>query len=220
VSDTGAASAGAADAGEVQLVDTPLGPARTTTTRPGGIPAGMLVLGHGAGGQRWTLDVLATRDAAVAAGWTVVLVDQPWRVAGKKLGPAPASLDLAWLPVLEALAPGLSTGPLVVGGRSAGARVACRTAAAVGARAVLALSFPLHPPGKPASSRAHELAMPSAHDIPVHVVQGRTDPFGTPAEVEAVLPPGAVLDVVTGAHSIGGSAAVVAALVVQRLPAG
>jgi predicted alpha/beta-hydrolase family hydrolase len=85
---------------------------------------------------------------------------------------------------------------------------------------VLALSFPLHPPGKPASSRAHELAMPSAHDIPVHVVQGRTDPFGTPAEVEAVLPPGAVLDVVTGAHSIGGSAAVVAALVVQRLPAG
>ncbi len=220
MSDTGGAAAEAADAGEVRLVDTPLGPARTTTTRPDGIPAGSLVLGHGAGGQRWTLDVLAMRDAAVAAGWAVVLVDQPWRVAGRKIGPAPASLDLAWLPVLEALAPGLGAGPLVVGGRSAGARVACRTAAAVGARAVLALSFPLHPPGKPASSRAHELAMPSAHGIPVHVVQGRTDPFGTPAEVEAVLPPGAVLDVVTGAHSIGGSAAAVAALVVRRLPGG
>ena len=206
-------------ADEVRLVDTPLGPARATTTRPTGIPAGALVLGHGAGGLRWTLDVLAVRDAAVAAGWAVVLVDQPWRVALKKLGPAPASLDVAWLPVLAALAPALGPGPLVVGGRSAGARVACRTAAAVGALAVVALSFPLHPPGQPAKSRAAELAMPSAHGIPVHVVQGRTDPFGTPAEVEAVLPPEATLDVVTGAHSIGGSAHRVAALVVQRLPA-
>lgn len=207
-----------ADVGaEVRLVDTALGPARTITTRPDGDRAGSLVLGHGAGGLRWTLDVLAVRAAAVAVGWAVVLVDQPWRVAGKRLGPAPASLDLAWLPVLESLAPGLGTAPLVVGGRSAGARVACRTAAAVGASAVVALSFPLHPPGKPASSRAAELAMPAAHGIPVHVVQGRTDPFGTPAEVEAVLPAGATLDVVTGAHSIGGSAAAVAALVVRRL---
>ena len=187
---TGAEPAGATSDRPAQerLVDTPLGPARATTTRPDGIPAGALVLGHGAGGLRWTLDVLATRDAAVAAGWVVVLVDQPWRVAGKKLGPAPASLDLAWLPVLAALAPELGPGPLVVGGRSAGARVACRTAAAVGAGAVVALSFPLHPPGAPDRSRAPELAMPSAHGIPVHVVQGRTDPFGTPAEVEAVLP--------------------------------
>ena len=205
---------------DVRLVDTPLGPARATTTRPPGIPAGALVLGHGAGGLRWTLDVLATRDAAVAAGWAVVLVDQPWRVAGKKLGPAPASLDLAWLPVLAAVAPDLGPGPLVVGGRSAGARVACRTAAAVGASAVVALSFPLHPPGRPDRSRAPELATPSEHGIPVHVVQGRTDPFGTPDEVQAVLPAGATLDVVTGAHSIGGSARAVAALVVQRLPAG
>ncbi|HET7822330.1 MAG TPA: alpha/beta family hydrolase [Ornithinibacter sp.] len=220
MSDPGEGAAGATEAGEVRLVDTPLGPARATTTRPDGIPAGALVLGHGAGGLRWTLDVLATRDAAVAAGWVVVLVDQPWRVAGKRLGPAPASLDVAWLPLLEALVPDLGPGRLVVGGRSAGARVACRTAAAVGASAVVALSFPLHPPGKPASSRAPELAMPSAHGIPVHVVQGRTDPFGTPAEVEAVLPPGATLDVVTGAHSIGGSAPQVAALVVRRLLGG
>ncbi len=202
----------------VRLVDTPLGPARTTTTRPDGIPAGSLVLGHGAGGLRWTLDVLAVRDAAVAAGWLVVLVDQPWRVAGKRLGPGPPSLDRAWLPVLHSLAPSPGAGPLVVGGRSAGARVACRTAAAAGASAVLALSFPLHPPGRPERSRAAELAAPSAHGIPVHVVQGRTDPFGTPAEVEAVLPAGATLDVVTGAHSIGGSAGAVAALVLQRLP--
>jgi uncharacterized protein len=223
VSDPGEGTPGATEAtgaGEVRLVDTPVGPARATTTRPDGIAAGALVLGHGAGGLRWTLDVLATRDAAVAAGWVVVLVDQPWRVAGKRLGPAPASLDAAWLPLLEALTPDLGPGPLVVGGRSAGARVACRTAAAVRAGAVVALSFPLHPPGKPASSRAPELAMPSVHGIPVHVVQGRTDPFGTPAEVQAVLPPGATLDVVTGAHSIGGSAPAVAALVVQRLLGG
>jgi len=205
---------------EERLVETPLGPARTTVTRPPGTPAGALVLGHGAGGLRWTLDVLATREAAVAAGWVVALVDQPWRVAGLKVGPAPPSLDRAWLPVLEALAPDLGPGPLVVGGRSAGARVACRTAAAVGARAVVALSFPLHLPGKPERSRAAELAAPSGDGIRVHVVQGRTDPFGTPAEVRAVLPPGATLDVVTGGHSIGGSAAAVARLVVQRLVAG
>ncbi|HET6966676.1 MAG TPA: alpha/beta family hydrolase [Ornithinibacter sp.] len=208
------------DLEEARLVDTPLGPARVTTSRPVGVLGGALVLGHGAGGLRWTLDVLATRDAAVAAGWVVVLVDQPWRVAGKKLGPAPASLDRAWLPVLAALAPELGTGPLVVGGRSAGARVACRTAAAVGASAVVALSFPLHPPGRPESSRAAELATPATHGIPVHVVQGRTDPFGSPDEVAAVLPPGATLDVVTGAHSIGGAAQAVAALVVRRLPTG
>lgn len=207
------------DGAEERLVETPLGPARAALTRPHGIPAGALVLGHGAGGLRWTLDVLATREAAVAAGWLVVLVDQPWRVAGSKVGPAPPSLDKAWLPVLAALAPDIGAGPLVVGGRSAGARVACRTAAAVAARAVVALSFPLHPPGRPESSRAPELAMPAADGIPVHVVQGRTDPFGTPAEVEAVLPAGATLDVVTGAHSIGGSAAAVAALVVGHLAA-
>lgn len=215
-----AGEAGPTVSGEVRLVDTPLGPARATTTRPHGVPAGALVLGHGAGGLRWTLDVLATRDAVVAAGWTVVLVDQPWRVAGTKLGPAPPALDRAWLPVLVALARDLGPGPLVVGGRSAGARVACRTAGEAGARAVLALSFPLHPPGRPESSRAAELAAPSTHGIPVHVVQGRTDPFGTPAEVSAVLPVGATLDVVTGAHSIASSARSVATLVVQRLTGG
>ena len=87
-----------------RLVDTPEGPARTTTTDPGSDPVGTLVLGHGAGGLRWTLDVLATRDAAVAAGWQVVLVDQPWRVAERRVGPRPAVLDTAWLPVLADVA--------------------------------------------------------------------------------------------------------------------
>jgi uncharacterized protein len=201
VSDTGIPAAGMGDDGEVRLVDTPLGPARTTTTRPDGIPAGSLVLGHGAGGQRWTLDVLATRDAAVAAGWAVVLVDQPWRVAGKKLGPAPASLDQAWLVVLESLAAGRGTAPLVVGGRSAGARVACRTAAAVRARAVLALSFPLHPPGRPEKSRAGEARLVTDAGRPLVVIQGVRDAFGGPDEVQAALGEGALVRGVRGTHS-------------------
>jgi predicted alpha/beta-hydrolase family hydrolase len=198
-------------------VPTPEGTARTTTTSPTGPAAGTLVLGHGAGGLRWTLDVLAVRDAAVAAGWDVVLVDQPWRVAGRRVGPGPPALDRAWLAVLDSVEGDRDGGRLVVGGRSAGARVACRTAAAVGADAVVALSFPLHPPGRPERSRAEELARPALAGIPVHVVQGRTDPFGGPAEVAAVLPAGATLDPVSGTHSLGGVAAQVAALVLARL---
>jgi predicted alpha/beta-hydrolase family hydrolase len=206
-----------------RLVPTPEGPARTTTSVPAGGAAGavgMLVLGHGAGGLRWTLDVHAVREAAVSAGWVVVLVDQPWRVSGRRVGPAPPSLDRAWLAVLDALRRRRRpAGRLVVGGRSAGARVACRTASAVGADAVVALSFPLHPPGHPERSRAAELARPGATGIPVHVVQGRRDPFGDPAEVTAVLPPGATLDVVPGTHSLGGAATGVAAAVLARLGA-
>jgi predicted alpha/beta-hydrolase family hydrolase len=193
------------------LVETPLGPARLTRTLPEGGTGGRLVLGHGAGGLRWTEDVLAVRDAAAARGWVVDLVDQPWRVAGRRVGPAPAALDAAWLAVLEGAPPGEGSGPLVLGGRSAGARVACRTAAVLGADAVLALSFPLHPPGRPERSRADELARPSVHGIPVHVVQGRADPFGTPAEVRSVLPPGATVAEVPGNHSLGRAATAVAA---------
>lgn len=200
-----------------RLVPTPHGPARTTTTAPDGPPAGTLVLGHGAGGLRWTLDVQAVRDVMLGAGWRVVLVDQPWRVAGKRLGPRPPALDEAWLPVLEDVRTDHVDGPLVTGGRSAGARVACRTAVAVRADAVLCLSFPLHLPGKPERSRVDELAEPAAAGIPVHVVQGTTDAFGTPAEVGAVLPPGATLDVVPGAHSLGRSADRVASIVRERL---
>ena len=200
-----------------RLVPTCEGPARVTTTTPTGAGVGTLVLGHGAGGLRWTDDVLRVRDAALDGGWVVVLVDQPWRVALRRVGPAPASLDRAWSSVVEALrARGLRE-PLVLGGRSAGARVACRTSVALRADAVLALSFPLHPPGKPERSRADELAVPPASGIRLHVVQGRTDPFGGPQEVRAVLPGGATLDEVPGPHSLEKAAAAVAAHVRARL---
>ena len=200
-----------------RLVDTPAGTARASTTAPSGAPRGVLVLGHGAGGLRWTGDVLAVRDAAVAAGWRVVLVDQPWRLLGRRVGPGAAALDPAWRAVLADLADLPRPGPLVVGGRSAGARVACRTAGGTGASAVLALSFPLHPPGRPAASRAAELAAPGGLGLPVHVVQGRADPFGSPEEVRTALPAGGTVTEVDGPHSLERSAAAVAAAAVAWL---
>ena len=148
--------------------------------------AGLLVLGHGAGGGVDAPDLLAARDAALACGWGVVRVQQPWRVAGKRVAAPPPRLDEAWLAACADL-----EGPLVVGGRSAGARVACRTADALGAVAVLALAFPLHPPGRPDRSRLPELRLPSA---PRLVVQGARDAFGVP-EPE----PGVQVRVVPGA---------------------
>lgn len=134
----------------------------------------LLVLGHGAGGGIEALDLLAARDAALALGWRVALVEQPWRVRGRRVAEAPARLDVAWLDVLATL----RGRPLVVGGRSAGARVACRTAAKVGADAVLCLAFPLHPPGRPDRSRLPELEQVPT---PVLVVQGDRDAFGMPS---------------------------------------
>ncbi|MGY1652427.1 alpha/beta hydrolase family protein [Geodermatophilus sp. SYSU D01119] len=184
------------------LVDTPLGPAAVRADGPA--PArGTLVLGHGAGGAADGPDLLAVAAAAAGAGWRVLRVDQPWRVAGKRIAPAPPRLDLAWTAVLGALrAGGALTGPLVFGGRSAGARVACRTAAALGADAVLALAFPLHPPGRPERSRADELR---SAGVPLAVVQGETDAFGRPAEVGAALEgvPASSVHAVPGDHSLG-----------------
>jgi predicted alpha/beta-hydrolase family hydrolase len=145
-------------------------------------PALLLVLGHGAGGSVRSPDLVAIRDAALAAGYAVARVTQPYRLAGRRT-PAPAAhLDEAWLAVLaglDALVPaaGLGSLPLVTGGRSSGARVACRTAKAVGAAGVLALAFPLHPPGHPEKTRADELA---AAGVPVLVINGDRDPFGVP----------------------------------------
>jgi uncharacterized protein len=137
----------------------------------------VLALGHGAGGGIEARDLRALAGALPAAGVTVALVEQPWRVAGKKVAPAPKTLDSAWRELWPALcSPAL---PVVVGGRSAGARVACRTGRELGAGAVLALSFPLHPPGKPEKSRAGEL---TGAGLPVLVVQGGRDPFGRPGE--------------------------------------
>ncbi len=141
-------------------------------------PRAALILGHGAGGGVNAPDLAAAARAAHAAGFTVALIEQPYRVAGRR-SPAPArQLDAAWLAVIEGLA--LGGLPLVVGGRSSGARVACRTAMAAGAAAVLCLAFPLHPPGRgadPAKSRLPEL---QAVSVPVLIVQGERDPFGMP----------------------------------------
>jgi predicted alpha/beta-hydrolase family hydrolase len=197
--------------------DTPLGPARTHTTDPAGDLRGTLVLGHGAGGGVESADLLAVTTAASADGWRVVRVEQPWRVAGKRIAPAPARLDEAWRTVLDGLrADGRLTGPLVLGGRSAGARVACRTAAEQEAAGVLALAFPLHPPGKPEKSRAAEL---TAVPMPLVVVQGETDAFGSPADVAAVLSgqAGASVYAVPGDHSLKRNLDVVAAAALSWL---
>jgi len=140
----------------------------------------VLAVSHGAGGGVEARDLRALAAALPHHGVTVALVEQPWRVAGKKLAPAPKTLDVGWRGIWPALlTPGL---PVISGGRSAGARVACRTAVELGARAVLALSFPLHPPGKPEKSRADELL---GSGVPTLVVQGGNDLFGKPEEFPA-----------------------------------
>lgn len=146
-------------------------------------PVGALVLGHGAGGGVGAPDLEAAARAAGAAGFSVALVEQPYRVAGRR-SPAPAAqLDRAWIEVIGQLRHGALQGlPLVVGGRSSGARVACRTAAETAAVAVLCLAFPLHPPGRgddPSKSRLPEL---EAVRVPVLVIQGEHDPFGLPPD--------------------------------------
>ena len=190
-------------------VETPHGPARVHL-RSVESPRGWLVLGHGAGGGVTARDLVAATEAALETGFAVALVEQPYRVAGRK-SPAPArQLDAAWLAVLEHLRQDvLADSPLVTGGRSAGARVACRTAQATRAVGVLCLAFPLLPPrrsgGKPPESRLPEL---DAVTAPVLVVQGERDPFG--------MPPGsASRDVVSiaGDHSLRSDLPAVAAAV-------
>ncbi|MFI1289433.1 alpha/beta family hydrolase [Streptomyces sp. NPDC020792] len=159
-----------------EIVETEAGAARITWHRAHE-PRLVLAVSHGAGGGVEARDLQALARTLPAHGVTVALVEQPWRVAGKKVAPAPRTLDAGWRGLWPALTgPGL---PVVAGGRSAGARVACRTAAELGAHAVLALSFPLHPPGRPERSRADELL---GAGVPTLVVQGGDDPFGRPGE--------------------------------------
>jgi uncharacterized protein len=151
-----------------------------------------LVLGHGAAGGVSSGDLVAAKDAALSEEISVALVEQPYRVAGRR-SPAPArQLDAAWTAVVEHLTAGELQGlPLVVGGRSLGARVACRTAETVGAAAVLCLAFPLRPPRRgEAPSRLPELEQVR---VPTLVVQGERDPFGIPPagrKREVALVPG------------------------------
>jgi uncharacterized protein len=177
---------------DVTDVDTPHGPARVTVHDVPGAPA-TLLLGHGAGGGTTAPDLLAATAAGLAAGVRVALVEQPYRVAGRR-APAPAGqLDAAWLAVVRAVRARFP-GPLLVGGRSSGARVACRTAAEAGAAGVLCLAFPVHPPGRPEKDRLAELALPT---VPVLVVQGETDPFGRPGPA-----PGREVVLLRGDHSL------------------
>lgn len=163
----------------IQTVETDAGPARITW-HPAPQQRLVLAVSHGAGGGIEARDLQALAGELPAHGVTVALVEQPWRVAGKKVAPAPKTLDVGWRGIWPALAEaGL---PVIAGGRSAGARVACRTAGELGAVAVLALSFPLHLPGRPEKSRADELL---GAGVPTLVVQGGNDPFGKPDEFPA-----------------------------------
>jgi predicted alpha/beta-hydrolase family hydrolase len=187
-------------------IDTPHGPARAHIHASEAATTAV-VLGHGAGGGVNAPDLVATKRAALALDMTVVLVEQPYRVAGRR-SPAPAQqLDTAWLTVLEQL--DLDGLELISGGRSSGARVACRTAAESGAAGVICLAFPVHPPGRPEKSRLDEL---DAVTVPVLVVQGARDPFGMPPPG-----PGRTVVEVAGDHSLRAGAKAVEAAVAEWL---
>jgi predicted alpha/beta-hydrolase family hydrolase len=175
-------------------LDTPHGPARAHVEAVEDARAA-LVLGHGAGGGVAARDLIAAQQVALAEGVAVALVEQPYRVAGRRSQAPAHQLDAAWIAVVAQLLEGELGGlPLIAGGRSAGARVACRTAAETGAVGVLCLAFPLHPPGRPEKTRQPEL---DAVDVPVLVVQGASDPFGMPA-----AGPGREVATVRGNHSL------------------
>ena len=211
----------------IEEVLTPTGTARLHLDGPapaGGTPLGLFVLGHGAGGGIEAPDLEAVAAAVRDAGWLAVRVEQPWRVAGRRVAPAPPRLDAAWVPVVAGLVAGQVPGtggplagrPLVVGGRSAGARVACRTAAGTGAAGVVCLAFPLHPPGRPERSRLAELAG-AAEAVPVLAVQGRRDAFGGAGELAAVAPEGVTVVAVDGDHGLAAGAAAAGPAVVAWL---
>jgi predicted alpha/beta-hydrolase family hydrolase len=180
-----------APAAEHRLVPTAKGDAEIVLEGRTRGASGLLVLGHGAGGDIDAVDLVHVRDAALGLGLVVARVRQPYRVQpGRRPPPAAAVLDEAWVAcVAVARSWAGQRRPVVLGGRSAGARVAARTAAGLGAIGVLALAFPLHPPGRPESSRAGELdpAMPTL------VINGDRDPFGVPTpvgQVRVVVRPG------------------------------
>jgi uncharacterized protein len=204
--------------GEV-MIDTPRGPARAQVSLPGGkhTAGGALVLGHGAGGGVGAPDLQAARRAALDDGWAVALVEQPYRVAGRRAPPPAPHLDEAWTAVVAWLGDGKLAGlPVVTGGRSMGARVACRTAAATGSIGVLCLAFPLQPPqrasaAKPSPSRLGEL---QAVTVPTLVVQGVSDRFGMPRGG-----PGRTVVQVAGDHGLKADLPAVQAAVAEWLAA-
>ncbi|MFX4272994.1 alpha/beta family hydrolase [Propionibacteriaceae bacterium Y1685] len=159
-------------------IDTPQGPGVLVVSDAPDVTT-TLLLGHGAGGQLDAIDLLALATELPGRGVRVVRFEQPWRTAGRKVSAPPARLDEAWQSAVDEVT-GRWPGQLVTGGRSAGARVACRTAEASGAAAVICLAFPLHPPGRPEKTRLPELLTPT---VPVLVCQGTRDTFGNAALV-------------------------------------
>jgi predicted alpha/beta-hydrolase family hydrolase len=194
-------------------IDTPSGLARAHL-HAADEPVGALLLGHGAAGGVKTRDLARVTEVARSAGFTVALVEQPYVVAGRR-SPAPAPrLDAAWTAVVEHLRDGeLGDLPLVVGGRSAGARVACRTAADTGAVAVLCLAFPLHAPGRSGATAKTRQPELDAVPVPTLVVQGAGDPFGMPTDG-----PNRKVVTVPGNHSLSADLDAVAAAVGDWLP--
>jgi hypothetical protein len=194
-------------------VETPHGPGRVHLHVAGGARAA-LVLGHGAGGGVESKDLVVATEVALDEGVSVALFEQPYRVAGRR-SPAPAPrLDAAWTAAIESLRAGDFSGlPLIVGGRSVGARVACRTAEDVGAIAVLCLAFPVHAPGRGGDPKASRLDELDGVQVPTLVVQGDRDPFGMP-------PPGRNRTVVTvpGDHGLKADLDAVAEAIRTWLP--
>jgi uncharacterized protein len=195
-------------------INTEAGAAEAELEGNGAAPRFLLVLTHGAGGSAAAPDLLAARDAGLRLGGLVARVTQPYRVRGARAPGSPDRQDAAWAEVVAALrelAPGV---PLVQGGRSNGARVACRTAVTVGARAVIALAFPLQPP-RAAPDRGAELRLAREGGARVLVVNGERDPFGIPGTADAdrvVVVPGE-------AHALKGHRAIIVAVIAGWLPA-
>jgi hypothetical protein len=196
-------------------ITTEAGPARAELDGDPAQARFLLVLTHGAGGLPGSPDLLAAQEAGLALGGMVARITQPYRVRGARAPGAASRQDAAWTEIvaaLRALTPGV---PLIQGGRSNGARVACRTAAATSARGVLALAFPLSPPARPDRTRAGELLAARSSGAAVLVVNGERDPFGIPGAADAdqvVVVPGET-------HALKGHRAVIVAAVAQWLPA-
>jgi predicted alpha/beta-hydrolase family hydrolase len=200
---------------EILDIDTPHGPARAHVQRAAEARGGLLI-GHGAGGSIAAPDILEACGAALTAGVSVARIEQPYKVAGRRSAAPAKQLDAAWLAVHAALCTGAGAPfaglPILSGGRSSGARVACRTAAATSVTGIVCLAFPLHPPGRPEQTRLPEL---DAVDVPVLVIQGERDPFGMPP-----VGPGRTVVAVAGDHSLKAGVEGVAPAVAAWLPTG